>query len=144
MDTRIKATVTSTMYDMSRVNANGYFDAMSEDDRYALKQKLNAQRTEDFKSGTYAKEAGLPDKLTGEEPQFVKDYWNYYKTPRGYHKQFKKFQHRLEHDLCALVYQYADFVLCRRNQKCGFNAARRKGTQPLFQRRRFQKAQRRQ
>lgn len=55
MDTRIKATVTSTMYDMSRVNANGYFDAMSEDDRYALKQKLNAQRTEDFKSGTYAK-----------------------------------------------------------------------------------------
>lgn len=89
MDTRIKATVTSTMYDMSRVNANGYFDAMSEDDRYALKQKLNAQRTEDFKSGTYAKEAGLPDKLTGEEPQFVKDYWNYYKTPRGYHKRSK-------------------------------------------------------
>lgn len=89
MDTRIKATVTSTMYDMSRVNANGYFDAMSEDDRYALKQKLNAQRTEDFKSGTYAKEAGLPDKLTGEEPQFVKDYWNYYKTPRGYVK-FRK------------------------------------------------------
>ena len=89
MDTRIKATVTSTMYDMSRVNANGYFDAMSEDDRYALKQKLNAQRTEDFKSGTYAKEAGLPDKLTVEEPQFVKDYWNYYKTPRGYHKRSK-------------------------------------------------------
>lgn len=89
MDTRIKATVTSTMYDMSRVNANGYFDAMSENERYALKQKLNAQRTEDFKNGTYAAEAGLPDKLTGEEPQFVKDYYDYYKTPRGYHKRSK-------------------------------------------------------
>lgn len=89
MDTRIKATVTSTMYDMSRVNANGYFDAMSEKERYELKQKLNAQRTEDFKNGTYAAEAGLPDKLTGEEPQFVKDYYDYYKTPRGYHKRSK-------------------------------------------------------
>lgn len=89
MDTRIKATVTSTMYDMSRVNANGYFDAMGENERYALKQKLNAQRTEDFKNGTYAAEAGLPDKLTGVEPQFVKDYWVYYKTPRGYHKRSK-------------------------------------------------------
>ncbi len=89
MDTRIKATVTSTMYDMSRVNANGYFDAMSEEERYKLKEKLNNQRTEDFKNGTYAKEAGLPDKLTGDEPQFVKDYYDYYKTKRGYHKRSK-------------------------------------------------------
>jgi len=89
MDTRIKATVTSTMYDMSRVNANGYFDAMNKEDRYQLKQKLNAQRTADFKSGTYKPEAGLPDTLTGEEPQFVKDYYDYYKTPRGYHKRSK-------------------------------------------------------
>lgn len=89
MDTRIKATVTSTMYDMSRVNANGYFDVMSAEDRYQLKQKLNAQRTADFKAGTYASEAGLPDKLTGNEPQFVKDYYDYYKTPRGYHKRSK-------------------------------------------------------
>lgn len=89
MDTRVKATVTSTMYDMSRVNANGYFDAMNKEDRYRLKQKLNAQRTEDFKNGTYAAEAGLPDKLTGDEPQFVKDYYDYYKTPRGYHKRSK-------------------------------------------------------
>lgn len=89
MDTRIKATVTSTMYDMSRVNANGYFDAMSSEERYQLKEKLNAQRTKDFKSGTYAAEAGLPDKLTGDEPQFVKDYYDYYKTPRGYHKRSK-------------------------------------------------------
>lgn len=89
MDTRIKATVTSTMYDMSRVNANGYFDAMNREERYQLKEKLNAQRTKDFKSGTYAAEAGLPDKLTGDEPQFVKDYYDYYKTPRGYHKRSK-------------------------------------------------------
>ena len=89
IDTRIKATLTSTMYDMSRVNAKGYFDAMGEEERYALKQKLNAQRSVDFKNGTYAAEAGLPDKLTGDEPQFVKDYWGYYKTPRGYHKRSK-------------------------------------------------------
>lgn len=89
MDTRIKATVTSTMYDMSRVNANGYFDAMNSEERYQLKEKLNAQRTKDFKSGTYAAEAGLPDKLTGDKPQFVKDYYDYYKTPRGYHKRSK-------------------------------------------------------
>lgn len=87
MDTRIKATVTSTMYDMSRVNANGYFDSMGEKERYELKQKLNAQRTEDFKNSTYAKAPGLPDHLTGDEPQFVKDYYGYYKTPRGFHKR---------------------------------------------------------
>lgn len=85
MDTRIKATVTSTMYDMSRVNANGYFDAMSPNERYELREKLNAQRTQDFKNGSYAKASGLPDKLTGDEPQFVKDYYGYYKTPRGFH-----------------------------------------------------------
>lgn len=89
IDTRIKATLTSTMYDMSRVNAKGYFDATGEEERYALKQKLNAQRSVDFKNGTYAAEVGLPDKLTGDEPQFVKDYWGYYKTPRGYHKRSK-------------------------------------------------------
>lgn len=87
MDTRIKATVTSTMYDMSRVNANGYFDAMDAEQRYKLRQELNAQRTEDMKKGTYAVASGLPNELTGEEPQFVKDYFGYYKTKRGYHKR---------------------------------------------------------
>ena len=85
IDTRIKATVTSTMYDMSRVNTYGYFDKMDKNARYALKQELNAQRTEDAKTGIYAPAAGLPEKLTGDEPQFVKDYWEYYKTPRGFH-----------------------------------------------------------
>lgn len=87
MDTRIKAAVASTMYDMTRITANGYFDSMDAKARYELKQTLNKQRTEDFKTGTYAKASGLPETLTGEEPQFVKDYWNYYKTPRGFHKR---------------------------------------------------------
>ena len=87
MDTRIKATVTSTMYDMTRVSARGYFDAMDENARYTLKENLNKQRTEDFKNGTYAKAAGLPEKLTGDEPQFVKDYYDYYKTKRGFHER---------------------------------------------------------
>lgn len=89
IDTRIKATVTSTMYDMSRVNANGYFDSMDADARYALKEKLNAQRTADFASGTYAVGDGLPQEITGNEPQFVQDYYDYYKTPRGYHVRSK-------------------------------------------------------
>lgn len=87
IDTRIKGTVTVTMYDMTRVTANGYFDSMDEKARYELKKSLNKQRTEDFKNGTYAKAPGLPEKLTGEEPQFVKDYYGYYKTPRGFHKR---------------------------------------------------------
>ena len=85
IDTRIKATVTSTMYDMTRVSAKGYNDVMDENARYNLKQTLNKQRTEDFKNGTYAKASGLPEKITGEEPQFIKDYFNYYKTKQGFH-----------------------------------------------------------
>ena len=87
IDTRIKATVTVTMYDMTRVTANGYFDSIDEKARYELKEKLNKQRTEDFRNGTYAKAPGLPDKLNGNEPQFVKDYVGYYKTERGFHKR---------------------------------------------------------
>lgn len=85
MDTRIKATVTSTMYDMTRVTANGYFDSMGPDERYALREKLNAQRTEDYKNGTYAKAGGVVDPLPADVPFFVKDYYDYYKTKRGYH-----------------------------------------------------------
>ncbi|MDL2277291.1 alpha/beta hydrolase [Parabacteroides sp. OttesenSCG-928-G07] len=87
IDTRIKATVTSTMYDMSRVNANGYNDSMDADARYALREQLNAQRTIDYKNGTYALAGGVVDPLPEDAPQFVKDYHNYYKTPRGYHKR---------------------------------------------------------
>ena len=85
IDTRIKATVAVTMYDMSRVNHNGYFDSMSEDELYALKQQLNAQRNKDFQSGSHELGGGVIDPLPDDAPQFVKDYHAYYKTPRGYH-----------------------------------------------------------
>lgn len=86
MDTRIKATVASTMYDMSRVNANGYFDAMNADARHEARKQLNEQRTKDAQSGSIApSQAGLPASLKGDEPQFVKDYFDYYKTTRGFH-----------------------------------------------------------
>ena len=85
MDTRIKATVTCTMYDMTRVNAKGYFDAAdSADARYKTKKALNAQRTKDYQSGTYARAGGVVDPLPEDAPFFVKDYYDYYKTPRGY------------------------------------------------------------
>lgn len=87
IDTRIKATVTSTMYDMSRVNANGYFDSMNADQRYELRRQLNEQRTVDAKNGSYALAGGVVDPLPDDAPWFVKDYHNYYKTSRGYHKR---------------------------------------------------------
>ncbi len=87
IDTRIKATVASTLYDMTRVSAKGYYDSVDEKARFENKQNLNKQRTEDYKNGNYAKAQGLPEKLSGNEPQFVKDYWNYYKTKRGFHKR---------------------------------------------------------
>lgn len=87
IDTRIKATVASTMYDMSRVTANGYFDAMDADKRDELRRQLNAQRTLDARNGTYALAGGVVDPLPADAPQFVKDYYAYYKTPRGYHKR---------------------------------------------------------
>ena len=85
IDTRIKATVTSTMYDMSRVNANGYFDSMDENARYEMKKSLNAQRIEDYKTGEYKRAGGVVDPLPEDAPFFVKDYHDYYKTKRGYH-----------------------------------------------------------
>ena len=86
MDTRIKATVASTMYDMTRVNANGYFDSEDTSDaRFEKKKAMNAQRTADYKNGTYALAGGVVDPLPEDAPQFVKDYYAYYKTERGYH-----------------------------------------------------------
>ncbi|MCM1546544.1 MAG: alpha/beta hydrolase [Clostridiales bacterium] len=88
LDTRIKATVASTMYDMTRVNANGYFDSEnSEEARYEKKKALNAQRIADLKSGAYKLGGGVVDPLPADAPFFVKDYYDYYKTERGYHKR---------------------------------------------------------
>ena len=86
IDTRIKVTAAMTMYDMTRVTANGYFDAEdSEQARFEKRKVLNTQRTEDYKNGAYAMEGGVVDPLPEDAPQFVKDYYAYYKTSRGYH-----------------------------------------------------------
>lgn len=88
IDTRIKATITSTMYDMTRVNAKGYFDGEdSPEARYEKKKALNAQRIEDYKNGSYARAGGVVDPLPADAPFFVKDYYDYYKTQRGYHSR---------------------------------------------------------
>ena len=88
IDTRIKATAAMTMYDMTRATANGYFDAEdSEQARFEKKKAMNAQRTVDYKNGTYALTGGVVDPLPEDAPQFVKDYYAYYKTPRGYHSR---------------------------------------------------------
>ena len=87
IDTRIKATVCSTMYNMSRVNHNGYFDSTTEDELYKLKEQLNAQRIEDFKNGKYELAGGVIDTLPEDAPFYVKDYYDYYKTNRGYHER---------------------------------------------------------
>jgi len=86
IDTRIKATAAMTMYDMTRVTANGYFDSEdSEQARFEKRKALNMQRTEDYKNGNYALAGGVVDPLPEDAPQFVKDYYAYYKTPRGCH-----------------------------------------------------------
>lgn len=88
IDTRIKATVAVTMYDMTRVTAKGYFDTDDNADaRYEMKKRLNAQRTEDYMTGTYAHAGGNPETAPEDAPQFLKDYVDYYKTRRGYHKR---------------------------------------------------------
>ena len=86
LDTRVKATVAATMYDMARVNAKGYFDAEdSEQARYEKRRALNAQRTQDYRRGSYTLGGGVVDPLPEDAPSFVRDYYDYYKTPRGYH-----------------------------------------------------------
>ena len=88
IDTRIKATVSSTMYDMSRVSGNGYFDEQdNEEARHEARIKINKQRTEDFKNNSYKLGGGVVDPLPEDAPFFVKDYYDYYKTKRGYHKR---------------------------------------------------------
>ena len=88
IDTRIKATVASTMYDMSRVTANNYNDALdTAEARQTLRMQMSEQRTIDYKNGTPERAGGVPESLPDQAPQFMKDYHTYYKTPRGYHKR---------------------------------------------------------
>ena len=88
IDTRIKVTVASTMYDMTRVAAKGYFDSQdSEEARYEARKRFNEQRTKDYQTGTYERAGGVVDPLPEDAPQFVKDYYSYYKIERGYHSR---------------------------------------------------------
>ena len=88
LDPRIKATVASTMYDMSKVNVEGYFESENTPEQRMEKRKaIAAQRTEDFRTGSYKRAGGVIDPLPDDAPWFVKDYYDYYKTPRGYHKR---------------------------------------------------------
>ncbi len=133
IDTRIKATAAMTMYDMTRVNANGYFDSEdSEQARFEKKKAMNAQRTEDYRSGTYALAGGVVDPLPEDAPQFVKDYYAYYKTPRGYHPRSLNSQRRLECDLLAIVPKYADFAVQQRDSLCRTAGTREKAHSRYF------------
>lgn len=87
IDTRIKATAVMTMYDMTRVNARGYFDSMDEEARHQQRVALNNQRSVDYARGYYETGGGVVDPLPDDAPQFVKDYYDYYKTSRGYHER---------------------------------------------------------
>ena len=111
VDTRIKATVASTMYDMSRVTANGYFDADGQSGRTPRTAPGGSTRSARRITGcgTYARAGGVVDPLPADAPQFVKDYHAYYKTPRGYHRAVAQLQRRLERDLLAVVSQHARF-----------------------------------
>ena len=145
-DPRIKATVASTMYDMSQMSmANGYFDADdSAEARNALRKKLAVQRTEDFRNGFPKPGGGVPDELPADAPQFFKDYHAYYKTPHGYHKRsLNSNQGRNATEAIPFI----NFPLMSRadeNQECRACHPRRKGALPLLRRRRVQEVERRQ
>ena len=143
IDTRIKATAAMTMYDMTRVTANGYFDAEdSEQARFEKRKALNAQRTEDYKNGSYALAGGVVDPLPEDAPQFVADYYAYYKTPRGYHPRSLNSNGgwNVTSSLSFLnmpILQYS-----QRNSLCGTAGAWQESTLPLFQRNRVRQADR--
>ena len=141
IDTRIKATAAMTMYDMARVTANGYFDAEdSEQARFEKRKALNAQRTEDYKNGSYALAGGVVDPLPEDAPQFVADYYAYYKTLRGYHPRSLNSNGGWNVTVFAVLFEYADFAIQQRNSLCGTAGAWREGALPLFQRNRVRQA----
>ena len=101
------------MYDMSRVNADGYFDAMSADDRYELRERLNAQRTEDYRNGSYKLNGGVVDPIPEDAPLFVRQYHDYYKTARGYHRRSPNSNGGITENQRPVVHQHADSFLYR-------------------------------
>ena len=121
-DPRIKATVASTMYNMTRVNTNGYFDKGTVKQRYQMRVELNNQRTEDYLNGFYKRSVMNP-KPSAEAPQFMKDYYDYYKTKRGYHEE-PNFQ--------LGVHEFTDIAICKRDSQCGAHRSWRESTLPLY------------
>lgn len=110
LDTRIKATVACTMYDMTRVNSKGYFDSEdSEEARYEKKKALNTQRTEDYKNDFYSLAGGVVDPLPDDAPFFVKDYHDYYKTDMGISSAFSQLQRRMECNRVHVFYESTYF-----------------------------------
>ena len=144
-DTRIKATVASTMYDMSRCTSKGYFDqADNADARNETRRQLSAQRTDDYRNGTYARAGGVVDPLPDDAPQFVKDYYAYYKTPRGYHKRSLNSNQGWNKTFEPAVPQRPDTYLQRRDTQRGACGSRRKGSLALYGRGRIQETEGRQ
>ena len=128
IDTRVKATVTSTMYDMSRVAGNGYFDAAdSEEARHQARLALNAQRTLDYQNGDYARAGGVVDPLPEDAPFFVKDYYDYYKTPRGYHPPVPELQRGLDREHRHFPHEHAAFHLRQGDPRRGADDPRGEG-----------------
>ena len=146
IDTRVKATVTSTMYDMSRVAGNGYFDsADSKEARKAARESINAQRTEDYRNGSYVRAGGVVDPLPEDAPFFVKDYYDYYKTERGYHaRSLTQLQRRLGGFHGHFSDEHAPVHLCRRDRQRGADDPRRQGALLLPEPRHLQTAEGRQ
>ena len=143
IDTRIKATAAMTMYDMTRVTANGYFDAEdSEQARFEKRKALNAQRTEDYKNGSYALAGGVVDPLPEDAPQFVSGLLRLLQDSARLPSPQPELQRRLECDVLAVVSEYADLAIQQRDPLRRAAGARREGALPLFQRNRVRQADR--
>lgn len=138
IDTRIKATVASTMYDMSRVTANGYFDGTDADARYELRRQLNAQRTEDYKNGTYALAGGVADPLPEDAATVCEGLPCLLQDTARLPQTFAQFERRLEQNLIPPVHQHADTCIQQRNTECRTAHPRGKSPFALFQRGRVQ------
>ena len=144
-DPRIKATVASTMYDMTRVNACGYFDSENTaGQRNAKRAAMAAQRTIDFRNGSYMRAGGVVDPLPEDAPQFVKDYYAYYKTPRGYHVRSGNSTDGWNCDLQPAIHQLQILRVCRRTGERSTHCAWRQGPFILLRQGHLRQAKRRQ
>lgn len=122
---------------------DGYFDAMSADDRYELRERLNAQRTEDYRNGSYKLNGGVVDPVPEDAPLFVRQYHDYYKTARGYHRRSPNSNGGIT-ETSAVVHQHAYSFLYRGDPQPRAAGSRREGSLPIFQRGCVQEADRRQ